>query len=205
MDPRERSKVGPRGTGRARRAPYEPLVYTAQDVAHFCEVDLKTIHNWVARSKIPHRRTEGRHLRFRRNHVVRFLREHGYPIPPELSDVKPALALGPLPGAPLASVEIDKKLASRFVLRRSPSAAVALVRAVADELDGFVFALSDPALGGATTIAALKAAEETSWLAIVAICEDDAIESARLAGADLALGYESVLRLGPEIGRLLAL
>lgn len=54
---------------------------TASDVAELCEVDLKTIHNWVERGCIPHFRTPGRHLRFQAVDVARFLREWGYAIP----------------------------------------------------------------------------------------------------------------------------
>lgn len=54
---------------------------TASDVAELCEVDLKTIHNWVERGCIPHFRTPGRHLRFQAIDVARFLREWGYAIP----------------------------------------------------------------------------------------------------------------------------
>lgn len=54
---------------------------TASDVASLCEVDLKTIHNWVDRGCIPHFRTPGRHLRFQAVDVASFLREWGYAIP----------------------------------------------------------------------------------------------------------------------------
>jgi excisionase family DNA binding protein len=54
---------------------------TASDVAELCEVDLKTIHNWVERGCIPHFRTPGRHLRFQAVDVARFLRDWGYAIP----------------------------------------------------------------------------------------------------------------------------
>jgi len=54
---------------------------TASDVAALCEVDLKTIHNWVDRGCIPHFRTPGRHLRFQAVDVASFLREWGYAIP----------------------------------------------------------------------------------------------------------------------------
>ena len=54
---------------------------TASDVASLCEVDLKTIHNWVDRGCIPHFRTPGRHLRFQAVDVANFLRDWGYAIP----------------------------------------------------------------------------------------------------------------------------
>ena len=58
---------------------------TASDLASLCEVDLKTIHNWVDRGRIPHFRTPGRHLRFRAADVAEFLRTWGYAVPRELA------------------------------------------------------------------------------------------------------------------------
>src|SRR5262245_66014061 len=58
---------------------------TASDLAALCEVDLKTIHNWVDRGRIPHFRTPGRHLRFRAADVAEFLRTWGYSVPRELA------------------------------------------------------------------------------------------------------------------------
>src|SRR4029453_8151393 len=58
---------------------------TASDLATLCEVDLKTIHNWVDRGRIPHFRTPGRHLRFRAADVAEFLRAWGYSVPRELA------------------------------------------------------------------------------------------------------------------------
>lgn len=58
-----------------------PDLFTASDVARFCSVDLKTIHNWADKGEIKHFRTPGRHLRFRRLDVLDFLRKYGYPVP----------------------------------------------------------------------------------------------------------------------------
>lgn len=58
---------------------------TASDLAALCEVDLKTIHNWVDRGRIAHFRTPGRHLRFRAADVAEFLRAWGYTVPRELA------------------------------------------------------------------------------------------------------------------------
>jgi hypothetical protein len=52
-------------------------------------VDLKTIHNWVRGGHVLARRTEGRHMRFQRAEVVRFLRRFGYPIPSALRAAAP--------------------------------------------------------------------------------------------------------------------
>lgn len=58
---------------------------TASDLAALCEVDLKTIHNWVDRGRIAHFRTPGRHLRFKAADVAEFLRAWGYSVPRELA------------------------------------------------------------------------------------------------------------------------
>lgn len=71
-------------------------IMKATDLARFCEVDLKTIHNWVERGKIDYWRTPGQHLRFTREAVVTFLQKWGYPIPDELKDVA---VRQPLPAA----------------------------------------------------------------------------------------------------------
>jgi len=62
---------------------------TAGDVARMLHVDLKTIHNWVKQGHVLARRTAGRHMRFHRAEVVRFLRRFGYPIPQALGAVPP--------------------------------------------------------------------------------------------------------------------
>jgi hypothetical protein len=68
-------------------------------------VDLKTIHNWVTQGHIQGSRTKGRHLRFERNRVVRFMREYGYPLPSHLGTPAPrVLVEGSLKGAWVTSL-----------------------------------------------------------------------------------------------------
>jgi excisionase family DNA binding protein len=140
-----------------------PLVYTAQDVAGFCEVDLKTIHHWADAGKIPHRRTEGRHLRFRRNDVLAFLRSHGYPLPPSLTTEKPQVFFASLDPA---HDEVARKLAAKFWVRRFDSAAVAAAYLLSDEPDALIILPTDPTWSPAAT-EALSAHPDTSWLRIV--------------------------------------
>ena len=71
----------------------QPELFTASDVARFCQVDLKTIHNWADKGEIRHFRTPGRHLRFRRLDVLDFLRKYGYPIPEILRMGKPKVVV----------------------------------------------------------------------------------------------------------------
>jgi excisionase family DNA binding protein len=74
---------------RAQAADAKPRDLTAGDLARLLHVDLKTIHNWVNQGHVFARRTEGRHLRFQRVEVVRFLRRFGYPVPSILGDAAP--------------------------------------------------------------------------------------------------------------------
>src|SRR3954452_2630182 len=71
----------------------QPELFTASDVARFCQVDLKTIHNWADKDEIRHFRTPGRHLRFRRLDVLDFLGKYGYPIPDILRAGKPKVVI----------------------------------------------------------------------------------------------------------------
>ena len=71
----------------------QPHYLKLPDLSRICQVDLKTIHNWADRDHIPHFRTPGRHLRFRRLDVVEFLKKYGYAIPTYLQQAKPRLVL----------------------------------------------------------------------------------------------------------------
>lgn len=42
----------------------EERIYKASELAKLFSVDLKTIHNWTNKGRIPSFRTPGRHLRF---------------------------------------------------------------------------------------------------------------------------------------------
>ncbi|MBX3263512.1 MAG: helix-turn-helix domain-containing protein [Labilithrix sp.] len=207
---------GHAGEGRPRRAPPvhpRPLLYTAQDLARFCEVDLKTIHHWADGGKIAHHRTEGRHLRFRRNHVVAFLRRHGYPLHAELAAARPtvffalggaASSAGGAEDAP--QNEIVKKLAPRFAVRRFDNALAAIAHLVAGEPDVLVAALDDPTWSGPRAARALKAAAATSWIALVVVtadANDAGASAAREAGADLVLEASELPRVGGELTRML--
>jgi excisionase family DNA binding protein len=170
-----------------------PRLYTAQDVARFCEVDLKTIHHWADAGKIPHHRTPGRHLRFRRNDLVRFLRAHGYPLHDHITSARPTIFLAIREGAE----ETAKKLSPRYAVRRFDDAAIAIAHLVAEAPDALVLSLADPTWGGVPAIAALKAHVETAWVLLVVVGEGD-------TQADLALQPNELPRLASELERILA-
>jgi excisionase family DNA binding protein len=183
-------------------------VYSAQSVADFCEVDLKTVHHWADRGKIEHHRTEGRHLRFRRNDVVRFLRAHGYPLPDALVRARPtlavALASAPLEEGALSAEEVIRRLGSRFSLRRHGSGALALAHLVADAPDAVVLALDDPTLALPAALAALKSDPATGWMLFAVITTSDTPDLARTLPADIVLRWKDLVKLPGELARSLA-
>src|SRR5262245_16291285 len=103
------SNVGHRSKLEGSRA---SELYTASDVARFCQVDLKTIHNWADKGEIRHFRTPGRHLRFRRLDVLEFLRRYGYAIPDELHEGRPRLVIVDADAG--AATALRRSLARRF-------------------------------------------------------------------------------------------
>jgi excisionase family DNA binding protein len=85
---------------------------TATQIAAFCDVDLKTIHNWADRGKIRGWRTSGRHLRFRRLDVVDFLRTYGFSIPDVLRENRPRVVA--VDSDPQGLAWMRRALARRF-------------------------------------------------------------------------------------------
>ena len=69
----------------------EPTVtyFTAAQLARFCAVDVKTIHNWVNKGTVPHFRTPGRHLRFRPVDVLGFMQKQGFDVPAAVIEAQP--------------------------------------------------------------------------------------------------------------------
>ena len=197
-----------RARGAARVSARAPSVYTAQAVADFCEVDLKTVHHWADRGKVPHFRTDGRHLRFRRNDVVRFLRAHGYPLPDALVRARPTIALALSPsafdGTGLTLDDFAKRLGSRFVVRRHASAAIALAHLLADAPDALVLAHDDATLGFPSAVAALKADPALSWIVLAVVAESELLDAVQAAGADVVVGARDVAKLSGELARTLA-
>src|SRR5690349_11558879 len=114
---------------------------TASDLAALCEVDLKTIHNWVDRGRIAHFRTPGRHLRFRAADVAEFLRAWGYTVPRELARASSR-----------SIVVVGGKEAMTHVTR---SLEGVQVRHVTHPYDALVYAGSDPADVHIVDVAAL--------------------------------------------------
>jgi len=118
-------------------------LFTASEVARFCQVDLKTIHNWADRGEVRHFRTPGRHLRFRRAEVLDFLRRYGYPIPEVLTQGRPRVLVLDAESSTTASVK--RALSKRFDVRTTQNPIDALITLGADTPDVLILGkLSGP-------------------------------------------------------------
>jgi excisionase family DNA binding protein len=109
---------------------------TASDLASLCEVDLKTIHNWVDRGRIAHFRTPGRHLRFRAADVAEFLRAWGYSVPRELARASARTVL--VVGSKDTLAHVNRTLGDTTPVRDVKHPYDALVLAGSDPADVFI-------------------------------------------------------------------
>jgi excisionase family DNA binding protein len=109
---------------------------TASDLAALCEVDLKTIHNWVDRGRIPHFRTPGRHLRFRAADVAEFLRAWGYTVPRELAQASARSML--VAGSKETLQHVARALGDGAVLKHAAHPYDALILAGAAPVEAFI-------------------------------------------------------------------
>ena len=157
-------------------------LFTASQVARFCQVDLKTIHNWADRGEIDHFRTPGRHLRFRQPDVLDFLRRYGYPIPQELGIDKPSVAV--LVTDLQTGAIVEAQLTDRFKVSTFTEPTAAMIHVGAAQPDAIVVG---DVLGGeqiAGLIATLKATKATQRIRAVLFSNNDAHKADALqAGA----------------------
>src|SRR4051812_22577351 len=153
------SKPGGRATRGGTSAERIEL-FTASDVARFCQVDLKTIHNWADKGQVRHFRTPGRHLRFHRTDVIEFLRKYGYPVPAILRAGKPKVVA--VDDDPHLLASIRRALARRFEVTTFQDPFDALVALGKIEPDAIVIDVQMKGLDGMRCLERLKAIEATS-------------------------------------------
>lgn len=60
--------------------------YTTSEVAAFCHVTSDTIRKWTESGALHAFKTPGGHRRVRHENVIKFMREHNIPLPPELRE-----------------------------------------------------------------------------------------------------------------------
>jgi hypothetical protein len=149
-------------------------LFTASQIARFCQVDLKTIHNWADRGQILHFRTPGRHLRFRR--------PYGYPIPEELEAERPRVALL-VDGIPTKHRVVSSLQAAFEVVDYSDPLA-GLLHMGEQPPDALVLAPKVGHLSSAEIIGALKRGSNTQHVRAVLLAGEEADKQAALeAGA----------------------
>jgi excisionase family DNA binding protein len=151
--------VSPRSFGRARAR-----LLSGTQVARFCGVDLKTIHNWVNKGKIPHWRTAGRHLRFRPLDVVDFLRAYELGLPDSLHNAR--LHVVVVDGDAQTLAAIRRAVSRRFEVVTCVHVIDALV-AVATQLPDVLVAGDVSPLDVPTIAARLRESETTRHVRVV--------------------------------------
>src|SRR5690242_5738500 len=139
---------------RTRAEPVPPELFTASQFARFCQVDLKTIHNWADKGEIRHFRTPGRHLRFRRLDVLDFLRKYGYPIPDVLRLGKPKVVA--VDDDPQVLASLRKSLSKRFELTTFQDPFDALVAVGNIQPDAMILDVKMPGLDGVKCLERLR-------------------------------------------------
>jgi excisionase family DNA binding protein len=177
-------------------------LFTASQIARFCQVDLKTIHNWADRGQISHFRTPGRHLRFRRPHVLDFLRKYGYPIPEELEAERPRVALL-VEGMGSKNAVLDA-LSSAFEVVDYPDAVDGLLRIGEQPPDAVVLGAKIGQLSGAEIIVALKRSDSTQHIrAVLFSSGDEDKQDALEAGASAHVSASDVRGLRDTLEALM--
>lgn len=182
----------------------QPELFTASDVARFCQVDLKTIHNWADKGEIRHFRTPGRHLRFRRLDVLDFLRKYGYPIPEALRMGKPKVVVVDDDPAVLAAVR--RTLAKKFDLVTFQDALDALVAVGSLQPDALILDVKMPGLDGVRCLDRLHRIEATAHIrCIVYSAHEDMKKAATEAGAYDFIKKGELAELRDSLERLMGL
>jgi excisionase family DNA binding protein len=184
-----------------KAASQAPALFTASQIAAFCSVDLKTIHNWAERGELRHFRTPGRHLRFRRNDVVEFLRKYGYPVPAEfIAGVHRVYVLDE-DAATLAGIK--RTLGKLFEVTTFQDPVDALVTIGVEVPDAIVLDVEAPGFDGMRCVARLKQLGATQGIPIVALGAKSALAKKALeAGASAFVAKADVGKIGEVIDGL---
>jgi excisionase family DNA binding protein len=182
----------------------QPELFTASDVARFCQVDLKTIHNWADKGEIRHFRTPGRHLRFRRLDVLDFLRKYGYPIPEVLRQGKPKVVA--VDEDPSVLAGLRKTLSRRFELTTFQDPFDALVAVGGLQPDALVLDVQLPGLDGIKCLERLRSIDATAHIrCIVYSNREEMKKPATEAGAYDFIRKGEVAELRDSLERLMGL
>jgi len=182
----------------------QPELFTASDVARFCQVDLKTIHNWADKGEIRHFRTPGRHLRFRRLDVLDFLRKYGYPIPDVLRMGKPKVVI--IDEDPQVLAALRRTLSRRFDLTTFQDPFDALVAVGSLQPDALILDVKMHGLDGIRALERLRSIDATAHIrCIVYSMHDELKKNATDAGAYDFIKKGEIADLRDSLERLMGL
>jgi len=203
MELKPASSRGP-DSRRERPSSRPPDLFTASDVARFCQVDLKTIHNWADKGEIPHFRTPGRHLRFRRLDVLDFLRKYGYAVPEELRNSKPRVVVVDRDASAVSALK--RALSKRFEVVAFHDPLDALIALSSIQPDGLVLDVDLPSVDGIHFLQRLHALEATAHIRTFVFTDRSEVrEKALEAGAIDVVSKADVGRLREVLEKLMGL
>jgi excisionase family DNA binding protein len=178
-----------------------PQLFTASDIARFCQVDLKTIHNWADKGEIKHFRTPGRHLRFRRVDVLEFLRKYGYPIPQQLREGKPRVVIIDEEESTLSSLR--RSLGKRFELSTFTDPFEALVALGQLQPEAVLLDVGLKSMDGVRLIERMRKVPSTAHIRVLACTNDESKRNAALdAGAQEAVPRGSAAQIREALERV---
>ncbi len=186
-----------------KKSPSPAEILTASDVARFCEVELKTVHNWCDKGKLRCFRTPGRHLRFRRLEVVAFLEEYGYPIPEFLRIAKPKVIV--LDEDPNVLAALRRALSRRFELFTFQEPADAIVAVGSVQPEAVVLDAKTQSLDGLRLLERLGNMDATAHIRTVVYASEKMRKPAIEAGASDFVVKGEVSELRESLERLLGL
>jgi excisionase family DNA binding protein len=179
-------------------------LFTASDVARFCQVDLKTIHNWADRGEIRHFRTPGRHLRFRRVDVLDFLRKYGYPVPDVLMQGKPRVLV--LDTDAISTANVKRALGKRFEVSSFEDPIDAMIAIGAEAPDVVVLDAKASDVEGMHVLRRLKTLDPTRHVRVVVFSQDDSIKKEMMdAGAQAFVSKPHADKLRESLEQMMGL
>lgn len=167
-----------------RHADKAQVLFTAADVARFCQVDLKTIHNWAERGEIEYFRTPGRHLRFRGVDTLDFLRRYGYPVPDELVSEKPQVHV--IDTDVSLITQVKRLLAKRFDVTGHEDPIDGLLAIGKSAPDAVLLDLDGPGIDGLHCVRRLRAHGSTKHVRVIACSRDLAFKPSALSSGATA-------------------
>ncbi len=188
-----------------RNEPSAPRqLFGAADVAAFCQVDLKTIHNWAERGEVLHFRTPGGHLRFQRIEVLDLLRTYGYPLPEELRHPRPRVVVWETDADGASTLR--RSLSKRFEVDTFTDGLEALVALGRSAPDAFVLDTGGGGVDGLNAIERLRLLEPTRHVrSVVYSAREELRDRAASAGAYAFVRKGDAVGLRRTLVRLLGL